>query len=128
MALVFAPLMFAGLWTLAATTFLGQSFNFANLIVLPLLFGLGVAGGIHLVARFRDGTQASDALLTSTPRAVLFSALTTIGSFGSISLSGHPGTASMGVLLTLALMMTLVATLVFLPALLVLLQTGDQRE
>jgi hypothetical protein len=83
---------------------------------------------VHLVARSRDGAQAADALLTSTPRAVLFSALTTIGSFGSISLSGHPGTASMGVLLTLALMMTLVATLVFLPALLVLLQARDQKE
>ncbi len=127
-ALVFAPLVLAGLWTMAAATLLGQAFNLANVIVLPLLFGLGVAGGVHLVARSRDGAQAADALLTSTPRAVLFSALTTIGSFGSISLSGHPGTASMGVLLTLALMMTLVATLVFLPALLVLLQAGDQEE
>ena len=124
-ALVFAPLMLAGLWTLAATTFLNQSFNFANLIVLPLLFGLGVAGGIHIVARFRAETQASDALLTSTPRAVLFSALTTIGSFGSIALSGHPGTASMGVLLTLALVMILLATLIFLPALLTLLYPDE---
>ena len=127
-ALVFAPIMLAGLWTLAATTLLDQAFNLANVIVLPLLFGLGVAGGIHLVARSRSGTLASDALRTSTPRAVLFSALTTIGSFGCISLSGHPGTASMGVLLTLALVMTLVATLIFLPALLVLLDAEDQQE
>ncbi len=127
-ALVFAPLVLSGLWTMAAATLLGQSFNLANVIVLPLLFGLGVAGGVHLVTRFRDCARAADASLTSTPRAVLFSALTTIGSFGSISLSGHPGTASMGVLLTLALVMTLVATLVFLPAVLVLLQAGEQEE
>ena len=84
-ALVFAPLVLAGLWTIATATLLGQTFNLANVIVLPLLFGLGVAGGVHLVVRTRDATQAAGALLTSTPRAVLFSALTTIASFVSIT-------------------------------------------
>ncbi len=55
---------------------------------------------------------------TSTPRAVLFSALTTVGSFGTLALSAHPGTASMGLLLTLAIGLTVVSTLVVLPALL----------
>ena len=58
------PLVLAGLWTMAAATLLGQAFNLANVIVLPLLFGLGVAGGVHLVARSRDGEQAADALST----------------------------------------------------------------
>ena len=87
-----------------------------------MLFGLGVAGGIHLVSRARATEGAHETMRTSTPRAVLFSALTTIGSFGSISLSGHPGTASMGVLLTLAITMTLFATLIFLPALLAVVE------
>lgn len=125
-ALVFAPLVLAGLWTVALATLLGQAFNLANVIVLPLLFGLGVAGGIHLVARSRQVDQMAETLQTSTPRAVLFSALTTIGSFGSISLSAHPGTSSMGVLLTLTLLMILAATLVVLPAMLSLL--GDDRK
>ena len=108
-------------------------FNFANIIVLPLLFGLGVASGIHLVLRDRQeraagpGTAAGGAFETSTPRAVLFSALTTIGSFGAIALSGHPGTASMGVLLTIAISLTLICTLVVLPALLAR-RAGGGRE
>lgn len=116
-AIVFAPLVLAAGLTLAATVLTGLSFNFANVIVLPLLFGLGVAGAVHLVTRARrQGSEA--AFRSSTPRAVVFSALTTIGSFASIALSSHPGTASMGVLLTIAVVLTLVTTLLVLPALL----------
>jgi hypothetical protein len=113
--LVFAPLVLAALLTVAASTVFGLAFNFANVIVLPLLFGLGVAGGIHLVVRERE--KDGGAFATSTPRAILFSALTTIGSFGSIALSSHPGTSSMGLLLTIAIALSLVCTLVVLPAL-----------
>ncbi|MEP0338427.1 MAG: MMPL family transporter [Alphaproteobacteria bacterium] len=122
-AFVFAPLGLAAVLTVLCSVAFQVPFNFANIIVLPLLFGLGVASGIHLVLRDRqervgDDRAAGDAFETSTPRAVLFSALTTIGSFGSIALSGHPGTASMGVLLTIAITLTLICTLVLLPALL----------
>lgn len=127
-AMVFAPLLLAGIWTAAAAALLGVAFNLANVIVLPLLFGLGVAGAIHLVARSRESDGVGEALRTSTPRAVLFSALTTIGSFGSIYLSSHPGTASMGLLLSLAITLTLISTLVFLPALLVVCGLGDKSE
>ena len=115
--LIFAPLLLAGILTVATTVLLGLSFNFANVIVLPLLFGLGVASGIHLVMREREEANGVNVLETSTPRAVVFSALTTIGSFGSLAVSGHPGTASMGVLLTVAITMTLACTLGVLPAL-----------
>ncbi len=118
--LVFAPLTLAALLTVAASVLFGLPFNFANVIVLPLLFGLGVASGIHLVLRERTERGANDVMLTSTPRAVMFSALTTIGSFGSIALSGHPGTSSMGTLLTIAITLTLISTLVVLPALMAL--------
>jgi len=117
LALVFVPVLFAGLWTTALTVLSGLSFNLANVIILPLLFGLGVAGAIHLLARARIMGSPCQAMMTSTPRAVLLSALTTIGSFGSISLSAHPGTASMGILLMIAITMTVLATLVFLPSL-----------
>lgn len=114
---VFTPLVLAAGVTLAATVVAGISFNFANVIVLPLLFGLGVAGTVHLVLRAREA-GARAAFCSSTPRAVVFSALTTIGSFASIGLSSHPGTASMGVLLTIAIMLTLATTMTLLPALL----------
>ncbi|MGH6663253.1 MAG: MMPL family transporter, partial [Rhodospirillales bacterium] len=116
-ALIFAPLVLAALLTVAASVLIGQPFNFANVIVLPLLFGLGVASGIHLVIREGEEQGANSALETSTPRAVVFSALTTIGSFGSIAVSSHPGTASMGMLLAISITLTMACTLVVLPAL-----------
>jgi len=122
--LVFLPLALAALLTIAMSVLLDIPFNFANVIVLPLLFGLGVASSIHLVFRAREASDYTELLLTSTPRAVVFSALTTIGSFGSIALSSHPGTSSMGILLTIAITATLVCTLVVLPALLATFGVG----
>ncbi len=113
--LVFAPVLVAALWTLAASALLNVPFNFANVIVLPLLFGLSVDFGIHLVMRGRNGIQQN--AHSTTPRAITLSALTTVGSFGSIMLSGHPGTASMGLLLTISIALSLAAILVLLPAL-----------
>ena len=117
--LVMAPLALAAVYTLAVAELLGMSLNFANIIALPLLMGLGVASAIHLVMRARQAAAdgGNSLLRTSTPRAVLFSALTTIGSFGSLAISSHRGTASMGELLILALGMTLLCALVLLPAL-----------
>jgi predicted RND superfamily exporter protein len=115
--MVLAPLFLAAVLTVAATVVFELPFNVANVIVLPLLFGLGVASGLHIVLRARQAGPEG-VLLTSTPRAVLFSALTTVGSFGALALSSHKGTASMGVLLTIAISLTLVCTLVVLPALL----------
>jgi hypothetical protein len=115
--LVLAPLLLAGFLTLATSAVLGPPFNFANVIVLPLLLGLGVASAIHLVMRAHEGEANTPLLGTSTPRAVVFSALTTIGSFGSLMVSSHRGTASMGELLTIAIFFTLVSALAVLPAL-----------
>jgi predicted RND superfamily exporter protein len=121
--LVLAPLGLAVLFTAASAVLLGLSLNFANVIVLPLLLGLGVSGAIHVVMRWREEADAEKIAITSTPRAVMFSALTTIASFGSLAVSDHPGLASMGLLLTIAILWSLVCTLVILPAVLAL--TGD---
>ncbi len=118
--LVLLPIMLAGVLLVATTVILGIPFNFANVIVLPLLIGLGVDSGIHLVMRTREEIAAghqAELLETSTPRAVLLSALTTIASFGSLAVSSHRGTASMGELLTIAIILTLVCTLIVLPTL-----------
>ena len=114
-AFVLAPLALAALLTVATTVLLDMPFNFANVIVLPLLLGLGVASGVHLMLRHRRG---GGLLRTSTPRAVMFSALTTVGSFGSLAISSHRGTSSMGALLTIALIYTLICSLLVLPAML----------
>lgn len=117
--LVIIPLLLMALFTGASTVWLDIPFNFANVIALPLLLGIGVDSGIHMVHRFRTALPPHGNLLaTSTARAVLFSALTTICSFGNLAVSPHPGTASMGMLLTLGLGFTLICTMIILPALL----------
>ncbi|MBT5811891.1 MAG: hypothetical protein HOI19_16075, partial [Rhodospirillaceae bacterium] len=99
--------------TIATSVVFGLPFNFANVIVLPLLLGLGVASGVHLVMR---GQTAASLRGSSTPRAVLYSALTTLASFGSLMASGHRGMVSMGQLLTISIAYMLIAMLVVLPA------------
>ncbi len=113
---VLAPLLFAGLLTLGTCALTGFALNFANIIALPLLLGVGVTFPIYFVTAWRDG----EGLLLSSPagRGMLFSALTTAAAFGSLALSRHPGTSAMGELLAMALAYTLLATLVLLPALL----------
>ena len=118
--LVLLPLSLAALLTLAVGVVAGLPFNFANVIVLPLLLGLGVDSGIHYVMRAREEKAAAVGVANSTPRAIFVSALTTVASFGALSISQHPGTASMGQLLTVAIVITLVCVLAFLPALLAL--------
>ena len=114
---VLFPLLVAGLFTGASTVFLQIPFNFANIIALPLLLGLGVDNGIHMVHRMRKLADSdSDFLKTSTARGVLFSALTTVFSFGTLIFLSHQGTASMGKLLTLGVLLTMATTLLLLPA------------
>ena len=113
---VFAPLVLAAALTLGTCAAIGFPLNFANIIALPLLLGVGVAYPIYFVTAWRAGE--STLLAAPAGRAMLFSALTTTAAFASLALSDHVGTASMGVLLTMAMAYTLIATLIVLPALL----------
>jgi hopanoid biosynthesis associated RND transporter like protein HpnN len=113
--LVLLPLFLAGLLTAATSVLAGLPLNYANIITLPLLLGIGVAFDIYFVMRWRAGL--GNPLQSSTARAVIFSALTTMTAFGSLALSSHPGTSEMGKLLTLSLFYTLLCTLFVLPAL-----------
>ena len=114
-AITMAPIVLTGLLTLGSCVLIGQPLNFANIIALPLLFGIGVAFHIYFVMSWRSG--GSHLLTSSLARAVFFSALTTATGFGSLWLSSHPGTASMGKLLMISLVWTLVSALIFQPAL-----------
>lgn len=124
MALVLAPLLLSALLTLLVSVLLPLPLNFANIIALPLLLGVGVSFNIYFVMNWRAGR--SDILGSATARAIVFSALTTGTAFGSLALSAHPGTASMGKLLLISLGCTLVASLVFIPALLFTLRPPQQ--
>ncbi len=113
-ALTLGPLLLAGVMSLQAAELLGVSLNFANIIALPLMFAVGVAFHIYYVIAWRKGVV--DMLASSLTRAIFFSSLTTGTAFGSLFLSSHPGTASMGELLTISLFFTLLAAFIIVPA------------
>ncbi|MGO9427749.1 MMPL family transporter [Rhodoblastus sp.] len=114
-ALTLAPLLLAGVYTMEICVLIDLPLNFANIIALPLLLGLGVAFKIYYVMAWRAGS--AELLQTSLTRAIFFSAMTTATAFGSLWSSNHPGTSSMGKLLALSLATTLCAAVFFQPAL-----------
>jgi hopanoid biosynthesis associated RND transporter like protein HpnN len=119
--LTLIPLLMAGVVTMELMVLLGMKLNFANIIALPLLLGVGVAFKIYYIMAWRAGQTGL--LQSSLTRAVLFSALTTATAFGSLWLSSHPGTSSMGKLMALALVTTMAAAVLFQPVLM-----GPPRE
>ena len=119
--LTLVPLLLAGVLTLEICVLIDFPLNFANIIALPLLLGVGVAFKIYYVMAWRAGQ--TELLQSSLTRAVVFSALTTATAFGSLWFSSHPGTSSMGKLLALSLLTTMLAAVLFQPALM-----GPPRE
>jgi hypothetical protein len=113
--LTLVPLVVAGVVTLELCVVLDLPLNFANIIALPLLLGVGVAFKVYYIMAWRTGKTAL--LQSSLTRAVVFSAMTTATAFGSLWLSSHPGTSSMGKLMALALVCTMAAAVLFQPAL-----------
>ena len=124
--LTLVPLLLATVVTLEACVVVGLSLNFANIIALPLLLGVGVAFKIYYIMAWRRGRTA---LVQSTlSRAVIFSAMTTGTAFGSLWLSSHPGTSSMGKLMALALVSTMAAAVLFQPALMGPARNREREE
>jgi hypothetical protein len=119
--LTLVPLLLAGVVTLEICVLVDLPLNFANIIALPLLLGVGVAFKIYYIMAWREGqTNLLQSVLT---RAVSFSACTTATAFGSLWFSSHPGTSSMGKLLAISLLTTMAAAAVFQPVLM-----GKPRE
>ena len=114
--LALAPLALAGLMTLAHCALFGPDLNLANIIALPLLFGQGVAYDIYFVAAWQQGRR--DLLASPLNRAVIYSAVTNAAAFGALAISPHPGTASMGVVLSVSLVYSLACVMLVLPPLL----------
>lgn len=117
MALVIAPLMLAALLTGATSVLLNNPFNFANVIALPLLLGMGIDSSILIMHRLHFNLSENENLLhSSTTRGIIFSSITTLCSFSSLSFTHHQGMASMGLLLSIGLFFTVVCSLIVLPA------------
>jgi hopanoid biosynthesis associated RND transporter like protein HpnN len=113
--LTLIPLLVAGAVTLEICVLDGLALNFANIIALPLLLGVGVAFKIYYIMAWRAGKTG---LLQSTlTRAVIFSAMTNAAAFGSMWASSYPGMSSMGKMMALALLCTMAAAVLFQPVL-----------
>jgi predicted RND superfamily exporter protein len=116
--LVFIPIGVTVILTFAFCVAMNISLNMANILMVPLILGLGVDTGIHVVHRHTQGQGGARGLDPAIRRAVMISGLTTVGTFCSLSLSPHLGAASIGILLSIAISVLLVTSLVLMPILL----------
>lgn len=103
-------------WTAGLMGWLGLNLNPANLIALPLMLGIGIDSAVHVVHRASLG--GNEGLLgTSLGRALVYSGLTSMASFGTLALGKHPGTASIGSAISLAILACVSAGMLVAPAL-----------
>jgi len=127
--LVLAPLLMIAAGTVGTMAALGMPLNLLNVLVVPLLLGVGVDSGIHLVHRAEHPVLAREDLLgTTTARAVFFSALTTAMSFGTLGFSSHRGISDLGVALTIGMFLVVICNLIVLPALIALRGGMDEGQ
>lgn len=101
-------------WTVGVAAMMGISFNVANFFAIPILLGLGVDSGIHLLHRLKETNGAS---ISGTGRAVAITAVTTGIGFGSLIFAEHRGLQSLGALMAIGSMSCLASTLLLLPSL-----------
>src|SRR5438045_2507847 len=114
------PVAMGAIWMLGFMGGRHIPFNPANIMTLPLVIGIGVTNGIHILNRFAE-EQNPSILAKSTGKAVLVSALTTIAGFGSLIPARHQGIASLGSVMSVGVATCMLAGLTFLPAILTLL-------
>lgn len=128
MAVAAVPLVMGAIWMLGSMGPLDVSFNHANMVVLPLLLGLGVDAGVHIMVRYRQsaadhgGVADIDEMLTSTGGAVFVASMTTIFGFAVMVIANYRGMVKLGVIMTVGMSATLALTLIIIPAILILLK------
>ena len=116
---ILLPVFVGSIWTLGIMDVFDLKLNMANLVILPLILGIGVVNGIHITHRYREEEDKNAVVLgKSTGQAVVLSSLTTMIGFGSMMVANHYGVFSLGLVLTLGVFCCLIASITFLPALL----------
>jgi uncharacterized protein len=126
-ALALLPVGIGFLWLGGIMGWLGIPLNPANIMTLPLVIGIGVTNGIHILNRFAE-EQTANILARSTGKAVLVSGLTAIAGFGSLLLAQHRGIRSLGLVMSIGLATCMIAGLTLLPALLKLFIRSDAEK
>ena len=116
---VLLPVLAGSIWTVGVMELIGLKLNMANLVILPLILGVGVVNGIHITHRYREEEDKHASVLgKSTGQAVVLSSFTTMIGFGSLMVADHNGVFSLGLVLTIGVFNCLIASITFLPALL----------
>ncbi|MGV7221395.1 MAG: MMPL family transporter [Nitrospinales bacterium] len=116
---ILLPTLVGFIWTVGIMELIGVKFNLANLVILPLILGIGVVDGVHIVHRFRDDKDGGTTIVSkSTGQAVILSSLTTIIGFGSLMVADHQGVYSLGLVLSIGVACCMLTSLTLLPALL----------
>ena len=125
---VLLPVLAGSIWTVGVMELIGLKLNMANLVILPLILGVGVVNGIHITHRYREEEDKHASVLgKSTGQAVVLSSFTTMIGFGSLMVADHSGVCSLGLVLTIGVFNCLIASITFLPALLKLSTAKNWR-
>jgi predicted RND superfamily exporter protein len=115
------PVMCAIIWMLGTMHLLGIQLNFINIVIIPMIIGIGVDNGIHILQRYyAEDERDLNIVVKSTGRAIVITSLTTILGFGSLALASYRGIQEMGLLAILGVGYSLIAGLFFLPPLLMI--------
>ena len=117
------PLLVGGIWMVGILKSLGMTLNFINVMGLPMIVGIGIDDGVHLLHRYKyEGFNKTPLVLKSTGKAILLTSLTTMAGFGSLMLGTYRGFASLGMLLAIGVAACFLTTVLFLPAIIGLTQ------
>jgi predicted RND superfamily exporter protein len=120
MLLALVPKVMGVIWMMGGMRLLGLSYNFANLVAIPLILGVGIDNGVHIINRMRmEAEEGMTMVLRHTGRAILVAGLTTMIGFGSLALASHRGLSSLGLVLLLGLGSTIICATIVLPNILV---------
>jgi len=113
------PVLCSVVWTLGAMQLLGIHLNFLNIIVIPLLIGLGIDDGVHILQRYYEGGRCDvESAVEQSGRAIVVTSLTTMLAFGAISLASFPGVREIGIVAVIGVGFALIASIFLVPALL----------
>ena len=123
------PLLAGAVWMVGLLSVLGLPLTFVNVMAVPMIIGIGVDDGVHLMHRYRiEGWSRTRRVLTSTGKAILLTSLTTIAGFGSLLIARYRGFVSLGTLLILGVVSCFITTVLFLPAIVNLLKEAEQSR
>ena len=117
------PLIVGGIWMMGLMKTFGMMFNFLNVMGIPMIVGIGIDDGVHLLHRYKyEGLNKTPIVLKSTGKAILLTSLTTMAGFGSLMLGTYRGFASLGMLLAIGVAACFLTTILFLPSIISLTQ------